>query len=265
MPFPLRPQETAFYPQPFIETEVHMLVITNQRVVQFSDEGRQEIEAREVSFVGRVSERPLLIAGVIAVILGLPLLLFGVYQFVSAGPLPIPAAPGLPPIPPRPGAAPAAAPAANPGDDTPSEDVDDPAAPKPEPVKVANPAGQRTTGVILVLVGFVVAAVGVLLATRQRHMVLVRGGPKVIKIRAADKMEQTQILSTLGAVQSAGKAAPAPAAAAAKPKAAAVDDGVDPVKALQELGAKRAAGKISDDEFVAKREVLLEKLKNRRG
>ena len=43
-----------------------------------------------------------------------------------------------------------------------------------------------------------------------------------------------------------------------------MDDGGDPVKALQELSAARAAGKISDDEFYALREILLERSRGRR-
>ena len=263
MPFALRPQETAFFPAPFVDTEVHMLVITNQRVVQFSDDGKQEMEAREVSFVARTSERPLLLAGMIALLVGLPMLVIGVYLLVTAGPIALPAVPGVPAVPGAP-AAPAAA-AANPADDPagPAPGDDDLAAPPPETPKPSNPTSQRAIGVVLALLGFLLAAGGGLAGTRQRHMVLVRGGNKVIKIRAADKMEQTQILSTLSAVQSAGKAAPLPAQAA-KAKAP-VDDGGDPVKALQDLGAKRASGKISEDEFVAKREVLLERLKSRRS
>src|SRR5262245_24998515 len=99
MPFALRPQETAFFPAPFIETEVHMLVITNQRVVHFGDEGKQEMEAREVNFVARMSERPLLLAGLIALVVGLPMLVIGAYLFFTAGPIALPAVPGVPGVP----------------------------------------------------------------------------------------------------------------------------------------------------------------------
>ena len=274
MPFPLRPQESVFFPQPFVETEVHMLVISNQRVVQFSDEGKQEMEAREVNFVGRVSERPLVLPGLIALLVGVPMVIIGIYLIVTAGPLTlpqvpgVPALPGMPGVPPglpgMPGAAPAAA--AAPAEDDPAgaaSDDEEGAEPKPKKEEPSTPGNHRVLGLVLVLLGFVLAAVGGLLASRQRHVVLVRGGPKVIKIRAADRMEQTQILSTLQAVQTSGKAS-APAAQPAKPKVQ-VEDGGDPVKALQELAAKRANGKIGEDEFVAKREVLLEKLKSRKG
>src|SRR5262245_6872885 len=134
MPFALRPQETAFFPAPFIDTEVHMLVITNQRVVHFGDEGKQELEAREVNFVARMSERPLLLAGLIAAVLGLPMLVIGIYLFVTAGPIALPAVPPIPGAPALPGApgapaAPAAAPT-NPADDpaAPAAGDDDPAA-----------------------------------------------------------------------------------------------------------------------------------------
>ena len=43
-----------------------------------------------------------------------------------------------------------------------------------------------------------------------------------------------------------------------------MDDKGDPVKALQDLAMARQTGKIKDEEFQAKREVLLERIKNRK-
>jgi hypothetical protein len=260
MPFPLRPQEMPFYPQPFVETEVHLLVITNQRVVQFGDDGRQEIEARDVNFVGRVSERPWLIAGAVVALIGIPLLIVGAYLFLTAKGLPaMPAIPGVPAA----AQAPAAPPSVN--DDPAGPASDDPAAPAPSaPAGPTDPKTQMAEGLVLALLGFILGAGGGLAATRQRHVVLVRGSRAVIKINAKTQMEQAQILSTLQAVQQAGKAAPATAAAApAKPKVQ-VDDKGDPVKALQDLAAQRAAGKVSEDDFLAKREILLERVRNRK-
>src|SRR5439155_7052986 len=105
MPIKLQQNEIAFYPQPFVETEPNLLVITNQRVVQFGEEGHQEIAAREVSHIGRVSQRPLLPLGLLAALVGLPLAGVGVYLFLSVkGPMTLPAVPGAPaaaPAPPK--------------------------------------------------------------------------------------------------------------------------------------------------------------------
>src|SRR5687767_2318204 len=88
MSIDLRPGENVFFPVPFAENEAHLLVITNQRVVQFGEEGRQELPAREVSFVGRLSERPFVALGVILAIIGLPLVGLGAYLFLSVKGMP---------------------------------------------------------------------------------------------------------------------------------------------------------------------------------
>ncbi len=257
MPFALRPQEMPLYPQPFVESEVYLLVITNQRLVQFGDEGRQEMEAREVGFVGRMSQRPTLWPGLLLLLVSLPLLVLGVYLVATArGPLVAPAA------------ATAAAPA-NPADD-PAGPADDPAAPLASAASalLSDANWRRLEGAGLGLLGLALLVAGGLLASRQRHLVLVRGGQRMIKLRVASAMEQSQVLSTLGALQQAARAAPPTAAstpaAAAKPVPVEVDDQGDPVKALQELAAARAAGKVPEDEFVAKREVLLARVRSRR-
>src|SRR5207253_8340824 len=114
MPIKLNPNELAFYPQPLVESEPNLLVITNQRIVQFGDAGPQEMPARQISHIGRVSERPLLPLGLLAVLVGLPLIAVGVWLFLSVrgmgGTLPgLPAIPGVPGLPGAPAAAPPAA------------------------------------------------------------------------------------------------------------------------------------------------------------
>jgi hypothetical protein len=111
-----------------------------------------------------------------------------------------------------------------------------------------------------VIGGLLLLAGGVLLGMRQRHLVVLRsGGGATLRLIAKNPSEQMMILSTVQAVQGASKGStPAPAAPApAAPKPVQVDDGGDPVKALQDLSTARAAGKLSEDEFYAKREVLL--------
>ena len=259
MPIKLEPNEIAFYPQPFVESEANLLVITNRRVVQFGESGHQQIAAREVSHLGRVSERPLLPVGLVLAVIGLPLLIIGAYLFLSVRGLSLPAVPGVPGAPPAAPANvaddPSGAPAANP---------DDPSAAPAAVAAPGDPADTRTTGIVLGAVGVLLLAGGALALRKERHFVMVRGGTQVMKIQATDKMQQNQILMTVQAAQSGARAGSGPAAA--KPAAAKVevDDKGDPVKALQDLAMARQTGKVSDDEFQAKREVLLERINKRK-
>lgn len=262
MPIKLRPGEIAFYPQPFVESEPNLTVITNQRVVHFGEEGHQEVAAKEVSHLGRVSERPMLLLGIVLALVGLPLLGTGVYLFFSVkGPLTLSGLTASV----LPDAGPAPASQAGIGDD-PSVEVPQDEAAAPEPTSSpSNPVVTRLIGLVLAVLGLLMAAGGVLALRVQRHFVMVRGGPQVLKITATDKIQQNQVLMVVQAAQQGarGPAGAAPVVAApAKPKVD-VDDKGDPVKALQELAAARQAGKIKDDEFQAKREVLLERLKGR--
>ncbi len=255
MSIPLAPDENVFYPMPYVEGEPHLLVITNQRVVHFGDEGKQEMPARQIQFVGRLSTRPLVALGVVLALLALGLAGFGVYLVITSGLL-------------ASAKAVATAPVAG----------DDPSQPQPEEGAAADdpsgaPAvaadapstGSKVGAVAATVGGLVLLLVGALMTRVQRHFVLLRGGPMAMQIRAKDPVEQTQILATVGALQSSAKGAPAPAAPAQpEKKKVEVDDKGDPVKALQDLAAARAAGKVSDDEFDEKREILLARVRNRR-
>lgn len=260
MPIKLRPNEMAFYPAPFVESEANLLVVTNQRVVQFGDAGLEEMPARDLTHVGRVSERPTLVLGILLLVVGLPLVGFGAYLFLtSKGGLAVPTLPGLP----TPGAAPT--PAAGSDDPAGPAANDDPAgeaAPAAAAEAPSAPVDNRLIAVALAVPGLLLIAGGVLLARRQRHLLLLRGGDRVMTLKTDSKMQQTLLLSTVQAIQTGAKAnAPAPAPAAA-PKVT-VDDKGDPVKALQDLAAARQAGKIGDEEFVAKREILLGRINKR--
>ncbi len=248
--------ENVFYPMPYVEGEPHLLVITNQRVVHFGDAGKQEMPAKQVQFVGRMSGRPYVVLGIVlALLVALPLVGVGAYWIVTSGvigsklPVPIPADdPSQPQADPGQGG----------GDDDSAAATDD--APPPQSSGVT-----KILGFVFVPLGLIMLIVGFLLVRVQRHLVIVRGGNMVINIRAPSAMEQTQILATLGALQtsSKGAAAAAPAAAPAK-KEPKVDDKGDPVKALQDLAAARAAGKVSEDEFQEKREILLARVRARK-
>src|SRR5207302_1652547 len=136
----------------------------------------------------------------------------------------------------------------------PAAALDDPAGPPGDDPSVA-PAGGglsiggKPAGIALGAVGLLLLAGGLLAMARRAHYVLLRGGEAFLKLRARNEMEQTQLLATLQAAREAAKATPAPIATPAPPPAPEVDDGGDPVKALQDLAAERAARKISDDDF----------------
>ena len=186
-------------------------------------------------------------------VVGLPLLVVGATLFVSVMGAPLPTMPTLP------GGSKAAEATAPPGDDPAGPAPDDPSA---APVAAAGPSDPNVTrleGVGVAVLGLLLVGGGALLATRRRYLVLLRGGNAMMQLPARDANEQMIILSTIQAIQSANKAAgPAPSSPApAAPKPVEVDDGGDPVKALQELAAARSAGKVKEEEFQARREVLL--------
>ncbi len=258
MALQLAPNENVFYPMPYVETEPNLLVITNQRIVNFGDEGKQELPAKQIQFVGRMSLRPLAIFGVILALAGLPLLGVGAYFIYTSGAipvkLPIPGAAA----PPAAGDDPAAAPA-----EGESGEGDDPAGAAAAPTSGSG-VSHKLLGFIMTPVGLILLLLGALMTRLQRHYVLVRGEATAIQIRTKNTIEQTQILATVGALQSANKGAAAPTKPAAAPAPIKVDDKGDPVKALQELAAARSAGKVGEEEFQAKREILLERIKARK-
>src|SRR5579871_5725761 len=158
----LAPNENVFYPMPYVEGEVHLLVITNQRVVHFGDMGKQEMPARQVQFVGRMSGRPFVALGIVlALLVGLPLIGVGIYWVVTSG---IFSAKALPIGPP--------------GDD-PSQPQADPAAQGgegDEPAADAPPPDSGVTkvlGFVFVPLGLILVVVGFLMLRVQRHMVIV--------------------------------------------------------------------------------------------
>jgi hypothetical protein len=241
----LAPDENVFYPMPYVEGEAHLLVITNLRVVHFGEAGKQELPAKQVQFVGRLSLRPVLTLGVILALLTLPGLGFGIYWMVTSGLF-------------------TRAPAVTAGDDpsvaqpdngnTDSINEDEPPPPPPDT------GTYKVLGSVFTATAIVFAVVGLLLIRVRRHYVIVRGTQQVVQIRAKTPMEQTQILATLGALASSQKAMPqAPAAPQVQ-----VDDKGDPVKALQELAQARALGNVSEEEFEARREVLVKRVRGRR-
>lgn len=239
MPIPLRPGESPLYPSPYLETEAHLLVITNQRVVHFGDEGRQELAASAIQFVGRRARRPWWGVGLLLLLGGFALLGCGLLRADELGLLPLHALSS----------------GATPGDD-PSIPV-----PEEEPPEESEEGNAwwtaRHSTFALLGGGALIVAAAVLLFRRRQFHVIVQGGPTVIRMRAASDEEQTQLVALLGAIRSSNKAAP-------DVPAIEIDDGGDPVRALQELAEERKRGRVGVAEYDARRAALLERVRARR-
>jgi hypothetical protein len=180
----LRPQETVFFPAPYDENEYAPLIITSQRVLQMEGDKRREIDGGKISFVGRSSTRPLIFIGLFFVLSGLPMAGYGAYLWISV--LGMPTFEEKPPS------------------------VEDPG--------FEDPGKVRITAIIFAAIGLVLIAIGLLLAKRKRHIVIVRGDKKVLKLKVKDKTAQQQVMMTVQAMMQAAKAIPAPVVVKAEDK-----------------------------------------------
>ncbi len=90
MPFSPQPSEVVLYPAPFVPTEHHELVISNQRVVQFAPTAMgaalpvAEFPLEKIQFVGRMTERPSAVLGIVSVIVGFVFLIVFVAKVLPA-------------------------------------------------------------------------------------------------------------------------------------------------------------------------------------
>lgn len=220
MPFQAQPGESVLYPAPFVPTELHALVITNKRVLQFSAQGNfpvAEFPVDKIEHVGRMSERPGKAMGIVAIILGLVFLIVFVAkllpQVLYAGP-------------PKASAAPKDAdnPEEEAGDDIEGRDVQD-----DNPFEDGSPGKdglkdqaakrlKKAKSISLGLPGFnedTIIAVFALLAgglalffgrrlyKNETHRVFVRVGDIVYPIDVPDTIQQNAVLTTISAVKPA--------------------------------------------------------------
>lgn len=176
----LRSQEQVLFPAPYVEDEVVPLIITSQRVVQMGEKGPVELEAGKITFLGRHSNRPFIFLGLFFLFLGLPLLGFGGYLWLS-----VRGYPGFKEKPPDANVA--------------SELVD--------------PDTTRLQAIACGVGGLLLGAIGLLCAKRQRHAVMCRAGKRVLKLKVKDKNAQTQVLMTVQAIVNTFKAQEKQAAA----------------------------------------------------
>ena len=90
MPFSPQPAEVVLDPAPFVPTEHHELVISNQRVVQFAPTAMgaghpvAEFPLAKIEFVGRMTERPSAVLGIVSVIVGFVFLIVFVAKVLPA-------------------------------------------------------------------------------------------------------------------------------------------------------------------------------------
>jgi len=176
----LRPQESVFYPTPYVEDEVVPLVITNQRIIQMSKAGtRHEMDAGKVTFVGRHSSRPLIFLGLFFLLSGLPLVGYGIYLWLSVQ--------GMPTFAEKP-----------PSEDNPAFE---------------DPGTTRMISLAFAAAGAILVVIGLLCGKRKRFTVVCRGERKVMKMHVKDSIQQMQVMMTVQAMMNAHKAMPPPVAA----------------------------------------------------
>lgn len=276
----LQPDEQVIYPQPYLPGEPAELMVTSKRLIRVTDAGVAEFPANKIDYVGRDQRRPLFMLGLILSVVSLAMLVVGIEELVMTPgligkirggasqlstmkpPIPIP---GAPPVP----AVPAAAAGAVKEAKAEAKDAvgDDPAGGDEE----SDEGGEDGSwfgfgplgGGLLAGGGVLILIAGICLMRIKRYYVTCRIGNRMLELPAKGKSEQTMMLATISSASTVAKTLqpPAPAEAAAPPVQ--VDDGGDPVKALQELKAAKDAGKVDAATFDAKRAVLLERLAKR--
>jgi hypothetical protein len=169
----LKADEQVMFPAPYEEGAVYPVIVTTQRVLSMPDKGPQrEVATSEISFVGRLTKRPLLFPGLALLLIGLPLLIWGLIELYNTK-------------------------------DLSSEDGDAIVA---ESDTVESTTHKRIVAGGLGVLGLLFGAGGVFMASRQKFSVQVRAGKKQLKLPVEDKMAQTQLLMTTQAAVNGAKA-----------------------------------------------------------
>jgi hypothetical protein len=177
----LKKGENVFYPAPYVPSEPAMIIVTDQRVVYFGDEGRQEMEAKKVSFIGRVSGRPYLVACILMALIGLPLAGYGAYMWYSVRDM-----------------------------KTFAE-----APPMTEEVDYEDPFITRIKAYAIGGVGALLVVGAWFLIKKKRYVVVCRGADQLMRIIVQNEMQQSQIMMTIQAMQKTVQAMQAAVKAAA--------------------------------------------------
>src|SRR5947209_7930792 len=80
----LKKGENVFFPAPYVPSEPALLLVTDQRIIYFGAEGRDEMESKKVSFVGRTAGRPFLWMCIVMAVIGAPIFLYAANEWFGA-------------------------------------------------------------------------------------------------------------------------------------------------------------------------------------
>jgi hypothetical protein len=188
----LKKGENVFYPAPYVPSEPALLIVTDQRIVNFGQEGRQEMESKKVTFVGRQSIRPYLWACVVMAVIGLPIFLYAANEWFGVV-----------------GDTPAVKDMKNFSDQTITEDTG-----------AEDPLYTKIKTIALGAFGAALCFVAFKLVKKKRWIVVIRGGQDLMKVVVPDEMKQTQVVMTIQAMQQSAKAMADAKAKQAPPPAA---------------------------------------------
>ncbi len=174
----LKKGENVFYPAPYVPSEPALLIVTDQRIVYFGDEGRQEMESKKVTFVGRLSNRPYLWLCIVLVLIGAPTFLYAANNWFGVI-----------------GDTPAVKDMKNFSDQTITEDTG-----------AEDPLITKIKTLVMGGFGAGLCFVAFKLIKKKRWIVVVRGGEGLMKLRVPDEIKQTQVVMTIQSMQQTAKA-----------------------------------------------------------
>ncbi len=187
----LKKGENVFFPAPYVPSEPALLLVTDQRVVYFGESGREEMEAKKVSFVGRMSGRPYLWICVVMALIGAPVALYAANNWFGVL-----------------GDVAAVKDMKNFSDQTITEDTG-----------AEDPLITKIKTLAMAAVGAGLCFVAWRLIKKKRYIVIIRGGDQLMKMVVPDELKQTQVVMTIQAMQQTAKAMKDAAAKAAPPAA----------------------------------------------
>jgi hypothetical protein len=186
----LKKGENVFYPAPYVPSEPALIIVTDNRIIHFGDEGRQEMESAKVQFVGRLQGRPFLGLCIVMALIGAPLFLWAGNQWFGLV-----------------GDTPAVKDMKNFSDQTITEDTG-----------AEDPLYTKIKVILVAAIGAGLCFAAFKLIKKKRYTVIVRDDKTMMKMKVPDEMKQTQIVMIVQSMQQTAKAM---AAAKAKNAAAA--------------------------------------------
>jgi hypothetical protein len=185
----LKKGENVYFPAPYVPSEPALLIVTDQRIVNFGDEGREEMESKKVSFVGRSSGRPFLLLCIGMALIGAPLLLYAANEWFGVV-----------------GDTAAVKDMKNFSEQTITEDTG-----------AEDPLITKIKVIAMGAVGAGLLFAAYTLIKKKRYIVMVRGGDQLMRLKVPDELKQTQVVMTIQAMVQTAKAMKDAKAAQAPP------------------------------------------------